>query len=107
MIKKEILKKLFKEIEILKNKKYGFLNAGIPKYKRLFGRDSLISAWQLFNIDHRIAKNTLIKILARYQRKKIDPERDEEPGKILHKHQIRKKFHFKKLDFYLNFIEFL
>ncbi len=91
MIKKEILKKLLKEIEILKNKKYGFLNAGIPKYKRLFGRDSLISAWQLFNIDHRIAKNTL-KFLARYQGKKIDPERDKEPGKILHKHQIEKNF---------------
>jgi len=91
LIKKEILKKLLKEIEILKNKKYGFLNAGIPKYKRLFGRDSLISAWQLFNIDHRITKNTL-KFLARYQRKKIDPERDEEPGKILHKHQIEKNF---------------
>ena len=81
-MKKEILKKLLKEIEILKNKKYGFLNAGIPKYKRLFGRDSLISAWQLLNIDPSIAKNTL-KILAKYQGKKIDPERDEEPGKIL------------------------
>jgi len=32
----EIKKQLLKEIELLKNKRYGFINAGTPNYNRLF-----------------------------------------------------------------------
>jgi glycogen debranching enzyme len=89
---KEIKTKLLEDINLLKNKKYGFLEAGLPRFGRLFGRDSIISAWQLLNVDSKIAKNT-IEILSKFQGKKIDSKREEEPGKILHEHQIGKKRH--------------
>ncbi len=44
----------------------GYLYAGLPHFKELFGRDAIISAWQLLGQDPRIAKNTLIE-LARLQ----------------------------------------
>ncbi|MDJ0691568.1 MAG: amylo-alpha-1,6-glucosidase [Xenococcaceae cyanobacterium MO_188.B32] len=59
------------------------LSAGIPCFSTLFGRDSLISAWQTLSLDPQIAKNTLA-ILAQYQGKTKDDWREEEPGKILH-----------------------
>ena len=92
MKKDKIKKQLLKEINLLKNKKYGFLNAGLPGYNRLFGRDTLIVSLQLLDFDPEIAKNTL-KILIKFQGKKIAPEKEEEPGKILHEHQIGKKRH--------------
>ncbi|MCL5017131.1 MAG: hypothetical protein M1155_00490 [Patescibacteria group bacterium] len=61
----------------------GFILAGLPRFNNLFGRDSLIVSWQLLNYDPSIAKVTL-KTLAYLQASKIDPERDAEPGKILH-----------------------
>jgi len=42
--KKIILWATWREIKQLKDKR-GFLKAGSPKFNRLFGRDSLISAW--------------------------------------------------------------
>ncbi len=92
MKKSEIKKKLLKEIDRLKNKKYGFIAAGMPSYNRLFGRDSLITSWQLLDLEPEIAKNTL-KILAKYQGKEVITAKEEEPGKILHEHQIGKKRH--------------
>ncbi|MBU3965728.1 hypothetical protein KKG29_01260 [Patescibacteria group bacterium] len=82
MNQEAIKKQLLKEIRQLKSKE-GFLYAGLPHMKGLFGRDSLISAWQLLDYDPKIAKDTL-KILAKAQGKKIDLETEEEPGKILH-----------------------
>ncbi len=92
MEKKEIKKQLLKELNLLKDKKYGFIKAGLPKFDRLFGRDSLITAWQLLDLEPEIAKNTL-EILAKFQGEKIDFQREEEPGKILHEHQINRKKH--------------
>jgi glycogen debranching enzyme len=91
LIKEKIKKQVLREIEILKDKR-GFLKAGLPNYGRLFGRDSLISAWQFLDFDPRICKNTL-KILSLYQGKKENREREEEPGKILHEHEIGKRMH--------------
>jgi len=88
----KIKKDLLKEINQLKDKKYGYIKAGLPSFARLFGRDSLIAAWELLDYDTDIAKHTL-KVLAKFQGKEIDPARDEEPGKILHEHQIGKKEH--------------
>ncbi|NIR17006.1 MAG: hypothetical protein GWN86_25050 [Desulfobacterales bacterium] len=65
----------------------GYLKAGYPRYNHLFGRDSLISAWQMLTIDPQIAKHTL-QILAQYQGKKINPTAEEQPGKILHEHRF-------------------
>ncbi len=84
MQKKEIIKKLIKEIEELKDKR-GYIQAGSPHFKGLFGRDSLIVAWQLLKYDPLIAKKT-ISILAKFQGKKEDIKTGEEPGKILHEY---------------------
>ncbi len=59
------------------------LSAGIPWFSTLFGRDSIIAAWQTLILDPQIAKDTLT-ILAQYQGKTHDDWREEAPGKILH-----------------------
>ena len=92
MDNKVIPKQLSKDIERLKSKKYGYLRAGFPTYNRLFGRDSLISSWQLLDLDPDIARDTL-SFLAKLQATKLDSQRDAEPGKIVHEYQIGKKFH--------------
>ena len=61
----------------------GYLRAGAPRYATLFGRDSLIAAWQLLDWDAGVASATL-RALARYQGRNVDAVSEEEPGKIPH-----------------------
>ena len=61
----------------------GIITAGIPWYVAVFGRDALIAAHQLLAVNPNPAREAL-RLLARYQGTKVDPWRDEEPGKILH-----------------------
>ncbi|MBW4591943.1 MAG: amylo-alpha-1,6-glucosidase [Brasilonema angustatum HA4187-MV1] len=63
--------------------KHKTVSAGVPWFSSLFGRDSLIAAYQSLMLNPQIAKETL-KILAFYQGKTDDDWREEEPGKILH-----------------------
>jgi glycogen debranching enzyme len=82
MDEQELKMKLLDDIEKLKTPE-GCLYAGLPHFKGIWGRDSIITSWQLLGHDASIAKNTL-KFLAKFQGKKNDWKTDEAPGKILH-----------------------
>lgn len=57
--------------------------AGIPWYAVPFGRDSIITSLQTIFVNPKIARGTLIN-LACFQGKKVNEDREEEPGKIMH-----------------------
>lgn len=59
------------------------LAAGAPWFMTVFGRDSLLTAWMTLIADPSIARGVL-ETLARFQGTDVDPETEEEPGKILH-----------------------
>lgn len=74
--------RLIKDVEFLRAPE-GYIRAGYPGYHTLYGRDSLIIAWQLLSYDPTIASNTL-RVLATFQGTTENAEHEEEPGKILH-----------------------
>ncbi|HWR34750.1 MAG TPA: glycogen debranching N-terminal domain-containing protein [Clostridia bacterium] len=60
--------------------------AGIPWFATVFGRDSIIAAFQSLSLNPQLAIDTL-RVLARYQGKEDSVWRDEQPGKILHEYR--------------------
>src|SRR5437762_3998519 len=60
-----------------------FPMAGIPWFSAPFGRDALIASIQTLMLNPEVARGTL-RYLAQHQGQKVDPSREEEPGKILH-----------------------
>lgn len=59
------------------------LDAGVPWFSTLFGRDSLIAAYMGLGVCPDLGRSTIEK-LAEYQGLKSDDWREEDPGKILH-----------------------
>ncbi|MFP3913708.1 MAG: glycogen debranching N-terminal domain-containing protein [Actinomycetota bacterium] len=57
--------------------------AGAPWFMTLFGRDSLLTAWMALLVDPDLALGVL-QTLADLQGTGVDPESEEEPGRILH-----------------------
>ncbi len=68
--------------------------AGIPWFVAIFGRDSLITAYQTIIFGLELAISTL-KFLAKYQGKEVNPLRDEQPGKILHEMRFGETAYFR------------
>lgn len=60
--------------------------AGIPWFATMFGRDSIIAAYQSLFLNPQLAAET-VRVLARYQGQEKNDWRDEEPGKILHEYR--------------------
>ncbi len=59
------------------------LAAGVPWYMTVFGRDTIITAYQVLPFYPELAQGAL-RVLAKYQGKKVNLVRAEEPGKIPH-----------------------
>lgn len=75
---------LVEDIEALRSPD-GYLNAGIPNYNHLFGRDACVSALQLLDFDPSIARGTL-KAMVKYQAKRRSLMHEAYPGKMPHEH---------------------
>lgn len=67
----------------------GWLQAGLPRYARLFGRDACISAWQVLPESPAVAEAT-IRALAATQGEIYHRRREEQPGKIGHEIPVRR-----------------
>ncbi|HTK04281.1 MAG TPA: amylo-alpha-1,6-glucosidase [Candidatus Eisenbacteria bacterium] len=79
----ERLKLLKDELDAMRDPKLGYIRASLPRFDRLFGRDSLIVSWQRLEREPSIAVATL-RLLASMQATEDDPEHESEPGKIVH-----------------------
>ena len=87
-----VLGRSLEDLQMLVTRQEGqsFFAAGIPWFVALFGRDSLITGLQMLAFQPQIAAENL-RLLARYQGVRLDPRRDEEPGKIVHEMRTGEK----------------
>ncbi len=61
--------------------------AGVPNYVALFGRDTLITAFQSGLLAPAMLRGTL-SLIAKWNANKYDERFDEEPGRVIHQHQL-------------------
>jgi glycogen debranching enzyme len=64
-----------------------YIDAGVPWFAALFGRDALITAYECLGVNPELAWGVL-RGLAALQGTKEDDWREEEPGKILHEVRV-------------------
>ena len=64
-----------------------FHAAGVPWFATLFGRDSIITALEVLAFDPSVAEQTL-RVLGERLGRRLDPWREEEPGKVLHELRV-------------------
>lgn len=64
-----------------------YVAAGVPWFTTLFGRDSILASFQALSVRPQLAVETL-EVLASLQASEEDPDRDAEPGKILHEYRV-------------------
>ncbi len=64
------------------------LQAGMPLYPALFGRDAVTAGWQAGYVDRGASLDAALTRLGRMQSRREDEWRDEEPGRI--PHQVRR-----------------
>ena len=85
----QLLDRSFRALRVLRTSLGAdkYFAAGVPWFVTLFGRDSLVTASQIMAYHSGIAEQTL-RLLAQYQGRHEDDERDEEPGKILHELRV-------------------
>ncbi len=57
--------------------------AGLPWYAALFGRDLAVFGLQILEIDPGMVRK-ILKTLEHFQGKAVEPEKEEEPGKVIH-----------------------
>ncbi|MGH7230468.1 MAG: amylo-alpha-1,6-glucosidase [Nitrospiraceae bacterium] len=90
----EMIDRSLRDLRVLRMRLHDefFFAAGVPWFATLFGRDSLITAWQTLAYDPGISAQTL-KLLASYQGRRVDEWRDEQPGKILHELRVGEAAH--------------
>ena len=84
-----VMRRSFLDLAMLETRQGGdvFFAAGVPWYVALFGRDSIITALETLAFAPEVGRATL-RVLARHQGRERNPERDEEPGKILHELRV-------------------
>jgi glycogen debranching enzyme len=58
------------------------MQAGMPLYPALFGRDTLTAGWQAAFLDQGESLNASLARIGRMQSNRVDDWRDEEPGRI-------------------------
>ncbi len=94
----QLMERSFRGLRVLRTRlgRESYFAAGVPWFVTLFGRDSLITAWQMLAYHHGIAEQTL-RLLARYQGTREDDWRDEQPGKILHELRVGEMANLNKI----------
>lgn len=64
------------------------MQAGVPLYPALFARDAITASWQAALLDRAAALDAALTRLGRLQGTTDDPQRDEQPGRIIQ--QVRR-----------------
>lgn len=90
----QIMTRSLRDLRVLRSTLNGetFFAGGVPWFVTIFGRDSLITAYQMLAFDPDISAKTL-RLLARYQGDRVDEWRDEQPGKMLHELRVGEAAH--------------